>query len=257
MEYSDENLMNLISQISYRINGHMQKNSHEDHKHEEGRTSEGRIGYPNCPGPGCGNGCPYKGTDDCPKVVARKAGDGNTAYEGENHGPQKGETRQGKEEHEHPDGGYKRKGHGGHGEEEGCGEHGHHGHGEHYGHDDNHHECEAAHSPMGRDRILTILSEENSISQCALAGKLGIRPQSVSELLGKLETDGYIVRTQNDQDKRETLVSLSTEGEKRAEEVKSLQEKRTAEFLAPLNEEEKQNLFALLIKLTGESMGKQ
>ncbi len=103
---------------------------------------------------------------------------------------------------------------------------------------------------MGRERILTLLDEEGTLSQNKLAEQLEIRPQSVSELLVKLEKDGFIVRTQNEQDKREILVSLSDEGKKRADEVKKMQQKQAAEFLAPLSEEEKRTLFELLSKLT-------
>ncbi len=106
---------------------------------------------------------------------------------------------------------------------------------------------------MSRERILTLLDEEGPVSQNTLAARLEIRPQSVSELLVKLEKDGYIVRTQNEQDKREILVSLSETGKQRADEVKGMQQQQTAEFLAPLDEEEKQTLFALLTKLLGET----
>ncbi len=187
--------------------GHRDHGCRESHGHEENRNAgggdSGRVGYPNCPGPGCGNGCSFKGTEKCPKVAA-----GNASREGSGR------------------------------------------------HREEHHPESFFHGPMERERILTVLSEEESISQVKLADLLEIRPQSVSELLGKLEADGYILRTQNEQDKRETLISLSEEGKKRAGEVKDLQAKQTAKVLAPLNENERQTLFALLAKLTGETVEK-
>ncbi len=110
---------------------------------------------------------------------------------------------------------------------------------------------------MGRERILTLLDEEGAVSQSTLAARLKIRPQSVSELLVKLEKDGYIVRTPNEQDKREILVSLSEAGKQRAGEVRKLQEEQASSFLAPLTEDEKQILFALLMKLTPDTAGEE
>ncbi len=259
MKYSEENLMKLISQASHqaRHNGQGKHEDHENPGHEENDRKQkhgdrdskenGKVGYPNCPGPGCGDNCPYKGTEECPKVAARAAGgedgqDGHGSHgEHGGHGEHSGHGEHG----EH--GGHSEHGeHGGHGGHGGHGEHGEHGgHGEH-----------GAREPMSRERILTLLDEEGAVSQNALAARLQIRPQSVSELLGKLEKDGYIVRTQNEQDKREFLVSLSEAGKQRADEVKDLQQQQAAEFLAPLDEDEKQTLFALLTKLTGGTVEK-
>ena len=63
-----------------------------------------------------------------------------------------------------------------------------------------------------RERVLTLLQESDGISQRKLALILDIRPQSLSELLGKLERDGLIRREKNEDDKREILVSLTEVG---------------------------------------------
>ncbi len=237
MEYSEENLVKLLSQVSAQARqGSKQK-----------RT--GKVGYPNCPGPGCGNNCPYKGTSECPKAASGNPG-GEKKYEGhdENMGHGRFEKHDG------------HKGHGGREGREGHGQgmrHGHGGHGDSQWYEKdgraNERGGQDAQSPMGRERILALLDKAGSLSQRKLAEELDIRPQSVSELLVKLEKDGYITRTQNEQDKREILVSLSEEGKKRAGEVKDLEEKQTADFLAPLDEEERKTLFSLLTKLTNET----
>ena len=102
---------------------------------------------------------------------------------------------------------------------------------------------------MARERILRIIGEEEGISQKKLAEYFRIRPQSLSELLGKLEKDGYVTRRQNEQDKRETLVYLTEQGKQRAEEVEAARSQQTAALFSPLTDEEKETLIALLEKL--------
>ena len=106
-------------------------------------------------------------------------------------------------------------------------------------------------APFARERILRFIGEQEPISQNRLSELLGIRPQSLSETRKKLEQDGYIRRTKNEADKRETLVSLTDAGRQRQEEVQSARTEQVERFLAPLTEEERRQLFALLCKLTG------
>lgn len=103
--------------------------------------------------------------------------------------------------------------------------------------------------PMGRERLLVLIDKERQVSQNKLAAYLSIRPQSLSELLVKLERDGYILRTKNEEDKRETLVSLTEKGEARAKEVESARTQQAEAFFSPLTQEEKDTLFELLKKL--------
>ena len=78
---------------------------------------------------------------------------------------------------------------------------------------------------------------------------MSIRPQSLSELLMKLENDGFIIRIKNEQDKRETLVSLTDKGKQRSKEFEALRKEQAAKFLAPLTHNEREKLLNLLIKL--------
>ena len=100
-----------------------------------------------------------------------------------------------------------------------------------------------------RERVLSLLDETEGISQQKLALILGIRPQSLSELLGKLEKDGLLVREKNPEDRRETLVSLTPEGRERAASFEEERRRVGEAFLAPLTEEERETLGALLTRL--------
>lgn len=105
-------------------------------------------------------------------------------------------------------------------------------------------------SLLERDRILLTIGRSSTISQKRLAEQLAVSPQSMSESLAKLENDGYIARAKNQQDKRETIVSLTPEGKSHSDELAQKMHSQAHRFLEPLSEEEKQTLYALLKKLT-------
>ena len=65
---------------------------------------------------------------------------------------------------------------------------------------------------QGQGRILLALKNMQSISQKKLGIILGIRPQSLGELLHKLETNGYIKRYHSTTDKRALIVELTDKG---------------------------------------------
>ena len=102
---------------------------------------------------------------------------------------------------------------------------------------------------QGRGRMLGLLHDHGEMSQSQIASLLGIRPQSLSEMLAKAETDGVIVRRQSTEDKRQTLVSLTELGQSRVETYRENYRRQAEEFLDPLTDEEKNTLAELLHKL--------
>ena len=66
---------------------------------------------------------------------------------------------------------------------------------------------------QGQGRILSALRRMHSISQKDLGYILDLRPQSLGELLKKLEDNGYIIRYQSKEDKRALIVELTAKGE--------------------------------------------
>lgn len=68
--------------------------------------------------------------------------------------------------------------------------------------------------PMqGQGRILSALRRMHSVSQKELGNNLDIRPQSLGELLQKLESNDYIKRYRSPTDKRALIVELTEKGE--------------------------------------------
>ena len=66
---------------------------------------------------------------------------------------------------------------------------------------------------QGQGRILSALRQMHSIPQKELGYILDLRPQSLGELLKKLEENGYIIRYCAKEDKRALIVELTEKGE--------------------------------------------
>lgn len=65
----------------------------------------------------------------------------------------------------------------------------------------------------GQGRVLAMLKLQPDISTKDLSYLLGIRQQSLNELLNKLEKNGLVTRVQSEDDKRVMLVRLTEKGE--------------------------------------------
>lgn len=109
----------------------------------------------------------------------------------------------------------------------------------------------------GSSRMLHALMQKDRISQRELAGRLDVRPQSLTTALLKLEEQGFIKRERNENDKRELYILLTEEG-KRIEEVLHARFCEVAENLfSCLEEEEKETLGNLLEKVTRSFVSKE
>lgn len=92
----------------------------------------------------------------------------------------------------------------------------------------------------GQGRILSILKMQPEISQKELSYLLDMRPQSLGELLAKLEKKGYISRTPSETDRRIMNIKLTKEGDEATES--SEQEFSFDTIFECLNDEEQKNL---------------
>ena len=100
----------------------------------------------------------------------------------------------------------------------------------------------------GQGRVLSLL-KEGEMTQRELTEKLGIQPGSASEIIGKLEKGGCLIRTPSLTDRRTADISLTEEGARRAEEHIARTQARREEMFSALTDEEKANLLQLLEKL--------
>lgn len=107
-----------------------------------------------------------------------------------------------------------------------------------------------AESRGGQGRILLLLRKSGGLSQHELMELVDVRSGSLSEVLGKLEENGYILRMQNEVDRRRVDIALTDAGMEAAiAEERRIDENRTGLF-GSLTEDEQAQLVALLEKLS-------
>lgn len=138
----------------------------------------------------------------------------------------------------------------------GCHRHGHRGSRQAMAFDDptathgyGNHKCHGGSGRHGQNRVLAILMMQDGTSQKDLAYLLGIRPQSLSEALDKLESSELVERRQNPDDHRVVNVYLTDAGRRRAEKVAEDRKKSAADVFSVLTDEEKEQFAAIMDKI--------
>lgn len=103
----------------------------------------------------------------------------------------------------------------------------------------------------GQGRVLALLKMTPEISQKDLTFVLGMRPQSVGELLQKMEDKEWITREVSEDDRRVMIVRLTESGKEAADK---LDEKPALdeELFAQFSDEEKAEFVRLINKLLEE-----
>lgn len=111
------------------------------------------------------------------------------------------------------------------------------------------------HAP-GQGFLLSILMQEDGVSQKELVERMDIRPSSLGELVDKLERQGCVERRPDETDRRVTRVFLTEQGRAFSADIATRRRERHEQMFAGLSEEEQAQLLALLQKL-GDSMQEQ
>lgn len=101
----------------------------------------------------------------------------------------------------------------------------------------------------GQNRVLHILAREGTMTQRAMTERLGIQPGSASEVIGKLERAGLVLRAESEEDRRTANISLTQAGKAQAEELSAQRQNQMHEMFAALTDEEKTSLLSGLEKL--------
>ena len=67
--------------------------------------------------------------------------------------------------------------------------------------------------PPAVGRLLECVAENSNVSSRELCEMLDVRPSSLSEMLGRAESEGWIIRTVDEEDRRIQRVTLSGKGQ--------------------------------------------
>lgn len=108
---------------------------------------------------------------------------------------------------------------------------------------------------IGQGRLLAFLLEKDGINQKELSELLRITAASVSELINKLEKDGYIERKQNESDKRVTNIFLTEGGRFFSQKMEEARLQVAKDFFVALDEDEQKLLLSLLEKVINSLSG--
>lgn len=96
----------------------------------------------------------------------------------------------------------------------------------------------------GQRRVLFTLDRYGDMPQKELQERLSVKSSTMSEMVSKMERDGLIVKQPSLKDKRSIVLSLSTQGQKDAEQHRAIMDEVLEQLFACLDDEEKRQMMA-------------
>jgi DNA-binding MarR family transcriptional regulator len=102
---------------------------------------------------------------------------------------------------------------------------------------------------VSQDLAIYHISQQKEINQKDLVNKLNITPASVSNIVGQMESQGLLVRVQDEKDRRKFILSLTEKGQKMVFHVIDAWTKIQEKTIQGFTESEKTTFFRLLKQL--------
>ena len=104
--------------------------------------------------------------------------------------------------------------------------------------------------PPAVGRLLECAAANSNVSSRELCEALDVRPSSLSEMLARAESEGWITRAVDEEDRRVQRIDLSPKGKSFVAEMEAAREKDYQRKTACFSEEEKAQFCALCNRLS-------
>lgn len=101
----------------------------------------------------------------------------------------------------------------------------------------------------GQGKILILLYNNGTTSQQEIQQLLDISSGSISEMVGKLVNKNYVIKTQDLQDRRRTMLTITDIGKNHVNEYRSKYIENESNVFEVLTDEEREQLLSILRKL--------
>lgn len=104
----------------------------------------------------------------------------------------------------------------------------------------------------GRRRIFAVLRKQKELPQRELQELLGISSGALSEILAKMEADGFLEKTRSTTDGRQLNLRLTESGKKEAVALEKDYQRKVRNMVSCLTEEEQESLLRILKTLVND-----
>ena len=107
----------------------------------------------------------------------------------------------------------------------------------------------------GQDQIMLALDREDGQTPGQLAGRLGVRPPTVTKTIGRLQMQGYVEKRSSELDARQANIFLTEAGRNAIDAIEKAVRKTDRLAFAGFDKAERKTLFQLLGRIEANLTG--
>jgi DNA-binding MarR family transcriptional regulator len=109
----------------------------------------------------------------------------------------------------------------------------------------------------GQDQIMLALEEEDGQTPGKLAGRLGVRPPTITKTIYRLQAQGFLEKRASDADARQAHIYLTELGRGTIRDIEKSVRKTEKQALKGLDKKEQKALFKMLARIEANLSGEQ